>query len=734
MDNKERELVKARERTHYDAKEIVRFLIPRILFLLCGFFAAQATLPFGARPFGVALLSVSVGKAVLPIYLGTSIAAFVTLEPIEALVYFGVYTALLLVRALINFAYGFVGVSYDKTVNFRALFQKVFYDKLGARVLVSATFGLMLGAVVLFFGGMLYYDLFALLLLSGLAPVTTAVLGGFFSIEEKRKGESAKIWRDVGFLALMGVTVFGARQTVLFGVSLAVFGIFVATFLVSYLRGVGYGAILGLALGLCFSPMLSPMFVIAAVSAGIFIRFSPALACFCAFIASSAWAFYVEGLSALVGVFGGILSSCLLYSVLHKIIFIDFAKKKKVDTVEKTETVEKKRSRIECAVLNDSALDGIKLYEMNFRMSAVSDGLVKLSSFFDEVKAKDRELENCYAYCDEKYNMQSADNDSTPDYRALSTLLTKTMQQGENDYKIDVALSRRLCFALTELDLSIFGVAVFGVRKKTIYIRGKNKALLEENARNIIDSIAPILPFLIESQKCEIRREGEGAQGALLVYERQKISTSVVRRRVIAKDESVCGDSVVIFKNRDEHFFATLSDGMGSGEAAAAVSQICTGFVSNMLSIGQMNTDLISMLNSFICSRQLKSRFECSATLDLLEVDLMSGRADIYKCGAAPSYVFRKGKLFKIRSKTMPIGILKDVDLKCFSFDLCVGDIVVMVSDGVTGEGEECPWLFDLLAKNLPCRTLERTAELIVKYSCARGSVDDISVVLIEIK
>lgn len=82
----------------------------------------------------------------------------------------------------------------------------------------------------------------------------------------------------------------------------------------------------------------------------------------------------------------------------------------------------------------------------------------------------------------------------------------------------------------------------------------------------------------------------------------------------------------------------------------------------------------------------------------------------------------------------MPIGILCEVDVKHVSFELCPGDIVVMVSDGVTGECEECPWLFDLLAKNLPCRTLERTAELIVKYSGVMGSVDDISVVLIEIK
>ena len=112
----------------------------------------------------------------------------------------------------------------------------------------------------------------------------------------------------------------------------------------------------------------------------------------------------------------------------------------------------------------------------------------------------------------------------------------------------------------------------------------------------------------------------------------------------------------------------------------------------------------------------------------------MNGRAQIYKCGAAPSYIYRRGKLFKVRSQTMPVGILREADVKCFSLDLCRDDVVVMVSDGVTGEAGECPWLFDLLTKNLPCRTLESTAELIVKYSVAKGSGDDVSVLLIKVK
>jgi serine phosphatase RsbU (regulator of sigma subunit) len=82
----------------------------------------------------------------------------------------------------------------------------------------------------------------------------------------------------------------------------------------------------------------------------------------------------------------------------------------------------------------------------------------------------------------------------------------------------------------------------------------------------------------------------------------------------------------------------------------------------------------------------------------------------------------------------MPIGILREVDIKKFELNLSRGDVVVMVSDGVTGESGECPWLFDLLVQNLPSRGLERTADLIVKYASARGSVDDISVVLVRIE
>jgi stage II sporulation protein E len=153
-----------------------------------------------------------------------------------------------------------------------------------------------------------------------------------------------------------------------------------------------------------------------------------------------------------------------------------------------------------------------------------------------------------------------------------------------------------------------------------------------------------------------------------------------------------------------------------------------------MLSSGGVSKELIELLNGFLLARMQKNISECSATLDLFELDLMNGRASVYKCGAAPSYIYRRGRLFKMRSQSMPIGILNEVDLKKFELELSRGDVIVIVSDGVTGEGSECPWLFDLLAQNLPNRSLERTAELIVKYATAKGTGDDITVILVRVE
>ena len=128
------------------------------------------------------------------------------------------------------------------------------------------------------------------------------------------------------------------------------------------------------------------------------------------------------------------------------------------------------------------------------------------------------------------------------------------------------------------------------------------------------------------------------------------------------------------------------------------------------------------------------SAAECSATVDLLEIDLVNGKAFFCKCGAAPTYIFRSGSLFKIRSETLPLGILEEVDCKAISFEVDRGDLIVMLSDGAVMGKEECPWLFELLSCTGDRDRPEAIADRIIRRAKSQGSPDDISVAVIKIK
>ena len=144
--------------------------------------------------------------------------------------------------------------------------------------------------------------------------------------------------------------------------------------------------------------------------------------------------------------------------------------------------------------------------------------------------------------------------------------------------------------------------------------------------------------------------------------------------------------------------------------------------------------EALRLLNVFLRNRGSGSLHECSATADLVRLDLMDGRASFYKSGAAPTYVYREGGLFKLRSRTVPLGILRELDVKKIGLDIGEGDLLIMVSDGVTQGREECPWLYDLLRGHAEHSDVERIADLVVKYAKDEGSSDDISVLVMRLE
>jgi len=198
--------------------------------------------------------------------------------------------------------------------------------------------------------------------------------------------------------------------------------------------------------------------------------------------------------------------------------------------------------------------------------------------------------------------------------------------------------------------------------------------------------------------------------------------------------ESVCGDVVSVFRDEERGYLcALLNDGMGSGKEAALTAQLGSLFLRKLLPAGVGAETALRMLNQFLRLGRNRGSTESSTTVDLLMLDLIGGRAIFLKSGAAPTYVKRGKNIFYLDSKTAPVGILKELDAKQIEFDVKVGDVIVMVSDGITDGSEQCLWLLDHLDT-----TEETDPETIAKHIVSRagenGSTDDISAIVLAVE
>ena len=131
------------------------------------------------------------------------------------------------------------------------------------------------------------------------------------------------------------------------------------------------------------------------------------------------------------------------------------------------------------------------------------------------------------------------------------------------------------------------------------------------------------------------------------------------------------------------------------------------------------------MLNTALIVRDS----DCFATCDVCTLSLYNGEAEFIKAGAAPSFILRAGRVYRIESSTLPGGILEGAELERSRCVLEAGDILVIVSDGVVACGEDSAWLDRLLCDYTGAGG-QPLAEQILRESRARrepGRDDDMT-------
>ena len=119
---------------------------------------------------------------------------------------------------------------------------------------------------------------------------------------------------------------------------------------------------------------------------------------------------------------------------------------------------------------------------------------------------------------------------------------------------------------------------------------------------------------------------------------------------------------------------------MGTGLGAAQEGQSAGQLLRQMLTAGFPPEHALRSINSILTHRGQAG----AVTVDLAEVRLDSGKATLYKWGAAPSWLLKPSGAEKIGTATPPPGIcVADARELVIRLSLRRGEMLILVSDGV---------------------------------------------------
>ena len=352
----------------------------------------------------------------------------------------------------------------------------------------------------------------------------------------------------------------------------------------------------------------------------------------------------------------------------------------------------------------------------------------KMNDILDEVN------EGCAKYARVAVTADKSDV-FADDFEAFATLLTQAAGDTDDEFAVDEDLSRKLQRSLKYMDFYAGKVTVYGNRRKRIMARDLDLTRLRLGSEDIRQAFERMTGSRLAPP--EYRLDGETVS---MVMESAPRITAVAGEASRAAGDTgnsdrfpPNGDCITRFECEDGRYYVLICDGMGTGGEASITSKISAAFLEEILRAGADMTVALTMLNNYMRSRSL----ECSAGIDLMEIDRYTGEARFVKSGAAPSFVIRDGRLFRLCSKTVPIGILRALDAEMIHFTLEPGDIIVMLSDGVTENFEDSAWLCDMLSTRAvtdasPAEIAERIVEA-ARIGVDPARRDDVSAAVMKI-
>lgn len=767
-------MVKNNLKKKFKLPEEARLVILECLIFLGGFVLTPLEFIMGLFPFGLCFV-IATRKHALFSVCGSALSVVFFMEANP--VYLIALICILVFRLVASL------LSRDERrkpllgeARMKGFFSGVFEESIALRVAISVAVSLGMGIYYVIAGGYKYYDMFSLVFACALFPILTYAFSGLY--EGARKSKHLLI----SIIALLFCIIYLLNGKEFFGIDLSIIISYMLVLYISKSVSIPLSCVVGIVLGTAISIPFAPVFALAGIISGFSWQFSPYIAIMSAFVLGMGYGIFAGGYEAIVFLAPEILGASLIMYPLLRFELIPkphflmaLTEKKRTADIQ---IVKREGERISNGIKNISSSFG-EISKMFYDVS-------EKAKTPDKASYEKMCLETCESYCfscpkeeicwkkdvdttknniksmseatyltgevsldalDERFlhrcpnvekitdNINTLSKESTRARIKSDKLLAcasnfdltskmiyafcekETGQETENYRLCELAIKRA-----TLCGLHFEKLDILGTNKKQIIISGVDPVRSSCSLHELKDALSFELgirlsePTILENDSLSVI-EIE----TLPLYKTSFASLST------PKDGEINGDAVSSFKSEDGREYFLICDGMGSGKNASLTSNMCVSFLEKILTVSCEKELCLSMLNNFVRAKGV----ECSSSVDLLEINLSSGESCFLKSGAAASFIKRGERVFKLQSKTAPIGIMKKLDAEKLSFSFEIGDICVMVSDGISSEKQDSSWLFSLLSESDE-QSPEVLCQRIMAEAKRDGEIkDDMSVLVI---
>lgn len=279
--------------------------------------------------------------------------------------------------------------------------------------------------------------------------------------------------------------------------------------------------------------------------------------------------------------------------------------------------------------------------------------------------------------CKWKKSFEEARGLIAEEFRGIAKSVKKLSRDLENNFTYNKEDERLIKEALQGFGIRSKDIMVLESHGRTcevhIYCLYKGETDYKEK---VLESAEEALDVELEIKKYEFNEEANYCYFVLSVKKQFSVTVSAQNQ---ALDE-VCGDVYSFMELDNGKYLVALADGMGSGAQAERESKMAIELLETFLEAGFESEVALRMINSSLI---LRSEIESYATMDMALIDEYTGVIEFLKMGASTSFILRGNEVMTVKASSLPIGILRHVDLVSFKKQLKDGDILIMVTDGI---------------------------------------------------